>query len=210
MAMENNTQIKQPYYVFMDIDGTLWDKNYASFIHGPFVPEIQIPRLKPESVNAINVMLENLEERFDTRLVITSGHRSDMAYCVNHLKLNGLKWDKPILCTPFTPGDRGEKIVDFMINEGQTRFTYPTLGNLFSRILYTQKDNQDFTNYVVIDDNKKLISKQIPPERRIITNKKNHSLSLDQVITYLCKNGIRCSNARTGYKIGSQIALKTR
>lgn len=183
-------QTKQPYYVFMDIDGTLWDMEHATRVHGPFVPEIQIPRLKPESVAAINVMLENLEEKFDTKLVITSGHRSDMAYCVRHLKLNGLKWDKPILCTPFTPGKRGEKIVNFMMDEGQTRFTYPTIGNLFERILYTKRNNQDFKNYVVIDDNKKAISKHIPPERRIVTNKRDGALTFDQVINYLCKNGI--------------------
>ena len=105
-------------------------------------------------------------------------------------KFNGLKWEKPILCTAFRPGPRGEKIVDFMQNLGERPFTYPTLKTLFGRILYTNRNNQDFKNYVVIDDNTKSISKHIPPERRITTNKRNGALSINQVITYLCKNGI--------------------
>ena len=191
MAMENNiNKSKQPYYVFMDIDGTLWDIESAHRVHGPFLSEIQFPSLKPESVTAINVMLENLDEKFDTRLVLTSRHRSSMAQCINHLNFNGLKWNKPILCTAFYPGPRGEKIVDFMQNHGERPFTYPTIKTLFGRILYTKRDNKDFKNYVVIDDDKKSISKHIPPERRIVTNKRNGALSLDQVIDYLCKNGI--------------------
>ena len=189
--MENNTQQKkQPYYVFMDIDGTLWDIESARSVHGPFLPEIALPTLKTESVAAINIMLENLEKRFDTKLVITSRHRSNMVECVNYLRFNGVTYYKPIYCTAFRPGLRGEKIVDFMENQGEKPFTYPTLGNLFERILYTKRNNQDFKNYVVIDDNKKAISKHIPPERRIVTNKRDGALTFDQVINYLCKNGI--------------------
>lgn len=189
--MENNlNEQKQPYYVFMDIDGTLWDVPHAMAKHGPFLKVIDFPTLKPSSVAAINLLLETLEERFDTRLVITSRHRENMVACVHNLEFNGFKYNKPIYCTPYIPGPRGQKIVDFMTEQGEKPFTYPTLNNLFSRILYTKKDNNDFKNYVVIDDKKSAIAKQIPPERRIITNLKKESLTHDQVINYLLQNKI--------------------
>ena len=187
--MENNNQ-KQPYYIFMDIDGTLWDIESAIRTHGPFAKGIPLPRLKESSVIAINILLENLEQKFDTRLVLTSGHRENLTACVHHLEFNGFKYDKPIYCTPYIPGPRGQKIVDYMKEQGEAPFTYPNLNNIFSRILYSRKENDDFKNYVVIDDNESLIKKQIPPERRIITKKKNAALSYEQVIDYLLRNKI--------------------
>ena len=189
--MENNIENKkQPYYIFMDIDGSMWDKAYGEYVHGPFLSGIDSPALKRSSIEAINVLTDTLEKHFDTKLVITSRRREYFQNCLMYLKRYGLKYDKPIFCTDFKPGDRGQKIVDFMQEKGEHNFSYPRLKNIFERIMYERKDNKDFKNYVVIDDTKSIIKKQIPPSRTILTNGKKESLTMQQVVDYLLANNI--------------------
>lgn len=190
--MENNE--KRPYYIFMDIDGTLYDNIYANQIHGPYLQYIEKPCLNPKSINAINFLLQTLENNYDTKLVITSGHRNNMSMCLQYLYDYGLKYDKPIFCTDFVPGTRGKKIIDYLNKDGKKLLTYPRLKTIFARKLYKKQDNQDFKDYVVIDDKKSIIRKHIPPERRIITNKEKQSLTMEQVIGYLTKIGIELEN----------------
>ena len=181
--MEN---IKEKYYVFLSIDGALWDGQSAFQQHGPFAKEITKPVLKKSSVQAVNFLLENLENQFDTHLVITSRHRENMPSCVDYLTMNGLKYNKAFLCTPFVPGERGQKIIDFMEECGIRKFTYPTKNKLIAK-LFSRCENPDYSNFVVIDSNKKRISQQIPAERTIITNPKRQSLTQKQVEDYLQK-----------------------
>lgn len=183
--MEND---KDLYYVFLDIDGVLWDYRQLYFKYGPFFRGQTDPELKPESIKAVNFLLETLENDFDTRLVITSGRRQNMPKCLDYLFKNGLKYNKTIFSTPYTPGSRGDKIVRFMKFDG-VETTYPTLGNAVQKLLYNFKNN-DYKNYVVIDDNKKKIAGEIPPARRIVTDINKESLTLKQVQSYLKRNGI--------------------
>lgn len=185
--MENT---KLPYYIFLDIDGTLWDLVFGNHVHGPYLPYQPEPRLKPESVSALNLLLSSLEDKFDTSLVITSGRRGNLAKCTEYLHRDGLEYNKPIYCTKFvSEGSRGSKIVDYLQQENHGPFIYPTLNSVAQKLLFGLK-NSDYSNYVVLEDERKKISKEIPSARCIITNKKHRSLTTAQVERYLSQNGI--------------------
>lgn len=181
---------KPTYYVFCGIDGVLWDIPYGSMIHGPYLSAIDNPVLKPESVETLNLLLSSLEKTFDTKLVITSQRRSDLAGCATYLSHNRLKYDKPLFATRFTEGLRGEKIIDFMQKEDREPQVAITLGDKLFEILGKHKANGDFSNYVVIEDNQKVIRRHIPVERTIKTNFNKSSLSVSQVVGYLASNGL--------------------
>ncbi len=188
--LEAELGLKPKYFVFLDIDGTLWDQQTAVYFHGPYADVQKEPHFNPKSVAAINTLLASLEEQFDTTLVVTSGRRQNLAKCTEYLHREGVKYDKPIFCTPYTAeGSRGSKIIGFMNKEGYGPFTYPTIKNVLDKMLYNFK-NSDYQNYVVLEDQRKKISNEIPPARRIITNIKRGSLSPDDVIVYLKSNNI--------------------
>lgn len=182
---------KERYFVFMDIDGTLWDYKYGEHYHGPFVYQTEYPRLKSTSIKAVNILLKSLEEKYDTTLVITSRKRENMPECIEYLKHYGLSYDKPILCTPFVyyaNKPRGEKIIDFMSD----RNVYPERLNkksLINKVLnvFISKGSK---NYVVLEDDYPLVKKSIPRRRLILTNHNNCSLTIDQVKNYLKTNNI--------------------
>jgi len=187
--MKKEKIIKKPYYVFLDIDGTLWDASYRARIYGPFANVVQDPSLNPESIKAINLLLRSLEEKFNTKLVITSSRRENMTECVRYLSFNDLNYNKPIFCTSFEPGIRGDKIVSYMQQQGEVGFKYPTLKNFISKILYSKK-NEDFSNYVVLEDTRKKVRNQIPRSRIIYSNHNKQSITTDQVVDYLKANNL--------------------
>lgn len=188
--MEEIKKEKQPYYIFMNIGGTLWDIEHIENVHGPFVNGIDRHILKPASVEAMNLLIDSLEEQFDTKLVITSSDRKDFAECVRHLKYNGLKYDKPIFRTAVSGLSRGYAIVDYLSTNKEAPLTYPKLKTIFGRIIYNNNESpNDFKNYVVLESIEKRISKEIPKSRRIITNM-HKALTDEQVIDFLTKNNI--------------------
>ena len=65
-----------------------------------------------------------------------------------------------------------------------------TLGDKLFEILGKHKANGEFSNYVVIEDNQKVIRRHIPVERTIKTNFNKSSLSVSQVVDYLASNGL--------------------
>lgn len=192
--MENITQ-KPVYYVFCGIDGVLWDLDSGFLIHGPYLSAIDSPVLKPESVQALNLLLKSLEKEFDTRLIITSKKRRDLSFCASYLSHNHLDYDKPLFATRFTEGLRGEKIIDFMQQDNQDPMQATSLGDRLFEIIGRQKANGTFSNYVVIEDNQKVIKKHIPAERTIKTDLKHGALSTPQVVAYLMNNNLCIDDA---------------
>lgn len=192
--MENlNLQSKKErYFVFMDIDGTLWDYEYGEYYQGPFVYENPYPRLKSSSISAVNILLKSLEEKYDTMLVITSRKRENMPECIEYLKQYGLSYDKPILCTPFVyyaNKSRGEKIIDFMSDRNikPERLRKKSLVNKVLNVFISKGSK----NYVVLEDDYPLVKKSIPKRRLILANHNNRSLTIKQVKDYLKINNIQ-------------------
>jgi len=183
----NPNEKREHYYVFLDIDGTLIDEEYGKRVRGPFFSFGQNSVLKPESIEALNILLASLEQKYDTSLVITSGRRQNFSACVKHLHEEGLVYDKWITCIPFEPGRRGQKIVDHMMTKSQPKF--PRLSKVINYLIGKYADS-GYTNYVVLEDNLKKIKYEIPPARRIMTNKHSQSLTIKQVENYLKRNNI--------------------
>ena len=183
----NPETMREQYYVFLDIDGTLIDLKYGQRKRGPFFEFGENSVLNPESIEALNLLLESLEQQYDTRLVITSGRRRNFVSCVKNLYENGLRYDRAITCTPLTEGRRGQKIVDYMMTGSTPR--YPKLQKAVDFILKRYADN-GYKNYVVLENNVSKIRYEIPPERRIMTNANKKALQPEQVAKYLKANNL--------------------
>ena len=183
----NPETMREQYFVFLDIDGTLIDLKYGQRICGPYFEFGENSVLNPESIKALNLLLESLEQKYDTRLVITSGRRKNLAPCVKNLYENGLKYDHAITCTPLTPERRGQKIVDFMMTSSMPR--YPKIQKAVDFIMKRYADH-GYKNYVVLENNTSKIRYEIPPERRIIANSKKKALQPEQIVKYLRSNNI--------------------
>lgn len=155
------TTKKEKFYLFTGIDETLIGKDFVKrfyrsvpFVYGGYIPD-------PDCVKALNYLIKGLEQKYDVRLVITSKRRRNEVSCENYLKLYGLDYHKPMYFTKFISGDRGEKIVDFLEEQGASPLTFHT-APLYVRFLKNFKDNPDFKNYLVIEGGNKNISKYIP------------------------------------------------
>ena len=183
----NPETMREQYFVFLDIDGTLVDLKYGHYARGPFFRFGENSVLNPESIEALNFLLDSLEQKYDTRLVITSGRRKDLSACVRSLYENGLKYDRAITCTPLSEGRRGQKIVDFMMTSSMPRF--PKAQKMVDFILRRYADH-GYKNYVVLENDISKIRYEIPPERRIVTNAKSRALQPYQVEKYLKTNNL--------------------
>lgn len=183
----NPATMRDQYFVFLDIDGTLVDFNYGQRMRGPFFEFGENTVLNPESIEALNLLLESLEQKFDTRLVITSGRRKNFVPCVKNLYDNGLKYNRAITCTPLTQERRGQKIVDYMMTSSFPR--YPKLQKMVDFIMRRYADH-GYKNYVVLENDASKIRYEIPPERRIMTNAKKRALQPEQVVKYLKANNL--------------------
>ena len=110
--------MKEKFLVFLDIDGVLYDMEFCK--HGRNKKGGIIKEFKPESMEALNLLLDRLEIDHDVKLVISSTWRLNLERTEKVLKANGLKYDKPFSATPFTshPEQRGREIVMFVNSEG--------------------------------------------------------------------------------------------
>lgn len=183
----NPETMREQYFIFLDIDGTLVDFEYGQRVRGPFFSFGENTVLNPESIEALNLLIQSLEQTYDTRLVLTSGRRENLRACVRNLFENGLKYDRPITCTPLEPGRRGQKIVDFMMTSSMPR--HPRLQKVVDYLLRRYADH-GYKNYVVLENDASKIRYEIPPERRIMTNAKKRALQPYQVEKYLKANNI--------------------
>jgi len=74
-----------------------------------------------------------------------------------------------------------------MMTKSQPKF--PRLSKVINYLIGKYADS-GYTNYVVLEDNLKKIKYEIPPARRIMTNKHSQSLTIKQVENYLKRNNI--------------------
>ncbi len=105
------------FYIFLDIDGVMYDYDYiiAEIESGRMERGGFIRKFKPESVQALNLLIEELEKYYDVRLVISSTWRANMPFIAKILKNNGLEYNKEMERTPiYDPSKRGEQILDYL------------------------------------------------------------------------------------------------
>ena len=171
---------KEKYYVFLDIDGTLWDYEYRMYNNNGL--------LKPQSMEALNYLLDRISDEHDVQIVMTSRRRKQFDSACKLLYDSGLKkCYKNIDKTPWVEGDRGKKILDYMKNSGQ-KFIYDN--NILKQKLLRMLKKPIFDRYVVLEDESDKVVQAIPKDKLISPNIISNALSMDMVKNFLTKEGI--------------------
>ena len=185
---KQNEEQKPKFYVFSGIENTLVSKNFIKAYYSGMPGIYGDIRPDPTCINALDYLLDHLEEKFDTKLVITSKRRISPDSCEHYLRLNNLQYNKPIFFTRYINGPRGEKIIDFLDREKATPLTYHT-APFYIRFLKNLKSNPDFNNYVVIDGKNRHFSKYIPHSQIKIVSRAT-GFTLEDADKILYQNGI--------------------
>ena len=108
------------FYIFLDIDGVLYDWGYiiAETDAGRREKGGLIDKFKPESIYALNLLINELQKDYNVGLVISSSWRSNLPFTIQTLKDNGLIYNKKIERTPiYNPSKRGEQILDYLADK---------------------------------------------------------------------------------------------
>ena len=183
---------REKFYIFLDIDGTLYTQKdiYRSTSNGfpVYMSESYWPEdCNNESRDAFNKIINTLEQKYDTEVVIISRKRKNMDLCEHYLKeVYKLQIAKPLKCTPYIDGTRANKIIGYLQNNYQL---FPKTKNLFNNFL----NRRNLTsNYGVIDDDTaakdhgtQLLSKTFDSENYIHVEGKHSSLKMEQVDNFL-------------------------
>lgn len=149
------------FYIFLDIDGTLNDREFIDTFKKSEDSKKVFSNFKPESVEALNYLIEQLSLNYDVNLVISSCWRHFMnrtMLCLNKNKVN-LEKVKRINKTCYLTS-RDEEIKQFLKERNETK------------------------NFVAIDD--EADDFKIPKRNKIKTNFETGALSLNHVKTFLC------------------------
>jgi hypothetical protein len=161
--------MRENFYIFLDIDGVLWDwPNRISEIEAGNIKKGGIIKeFKPESVSALNVLINSLGKKYDVTLVISSTWRADMAETIVALEKNNLTQVKKIEATRLrTNRIRGVEIKEYL------------------------QDKPDKYNYLIIDDEVSDIKAFMGEDKIIKTDMFKKALSMEQVHDFLHKIGV--------------------
>jgi len=126
--------MKEVFYVFLDIDGVLWNEEYITFLRDNNISKNNDIEtyLSPQSMSALNMLLLSLSSSYIVQLVITSSRRSMLEKTIYILYKNNLSYEGKI--------DKTEsKLKNIDMPRGLEIKKY-------------LKQNKNPKNYVVIDD----------------------------------------------------------
>ena len=158
-----NTQ-KQPFYIFLDFDGVSNDFEGADNIFkfgGLFVSENDKRTFNPYSIEALNYLIETLQQEYECKLVLSTTWRHFFDKAKHILKNNGLEYLGVIGKTPYM----------FLKKRAYEIMEY----------LQVKNENE---NFVVIDD-KQHLPKFFKGKNGIKTNILNGALNMSTVLNYL-------------------------
>lgn len=155
------------FYIFLDIDGVLWDWPYLKkgINEGRIKRGGIIEDLKPESIEALNYLIEKLSIKYDVKLVISSSWRFNMERTLEIIKKAGLNYNKPIDRTIINFQSRGIQIKEYL------------------------KDKVNY-DYVIIDDEDFDFNEHFQKEKIIKTDVMKGALSIKLVDNFLNNNNI--------------------
>lgn len=174
--------MKDKFYIFLDIDGTLWD---YSFLRRE---KCFVYKLNPDSINAVNSLINRLEQKFNCELVITSQRRKDWDECKKILIDSGLKYESELKRTKINDSKpRGIKIAEYLDNDkkGREFSKHKTFNPIISTIKARVVARKMSNNYVVIDDCMKPLVGIIPSANIIKTSMSYESFNMkmaDEII----------------------------
>ena len=155
------------FYIFLDIDGVLWDWPYLKkgMNEGRIKRGGIIEDLKPESIEALNYLIEKLSIKYDVKLIISSSWRFNMERTLEIIKKAGLNYNKPIDRTIINFQRRGIQIKEYL------------------------KDKVNY-DYVIIDDEDFDFNEHFQKEKIIKTDVMKGALSIKLVDNFLNNNNI--------------------
>ena len=157
--------MKKDFYVFLDIDGVLWDWKFIreQVEQGKLKRGGLIDTFNPQSIRAIDNLLYGLEKQYNVQLVLSSTWRYEMRTAIKTLKRNGFEHYDQMDTTPIsrTPEHRGLEILKYL------------------------EDKQKPYDFVVIDDEMYDFADCFNLSHLIKTNMLNASLSQEQVDVFL-------------------------
>ncbi len=152
---------KENFYLFLDIDGVMWDWQWklSEIKKGNIKEGIPLTSFNPESVVALNTLIEYLQRDYDFNLVISSTWRANLPITVATLRKNKVNLPQSISKTQFfkAPKGRGKQITTYL------------------------QGKRDPQNYLVIDDKPHDFEECLDPSRIIKTNVYDKSLRLEDV-----------------------------
>ena len=131
------------FYIFLDIDGVMWDWDYiiSETDAGRRGKGGMINSFKPESIEALNLLISQLGRTHDVQLVISSSWKGNMARTTKVLKDSGLLYDKRLARTPtYSTDRRGEEILIYLNNNNKSDFVIID-DEMFDYSLYFKKEN---------------------------------------------------------------------
>ena len=157
---------KQNFYIFLDIDGVLWDWKWriSEIKSGNIARGGRITQFNPESINAVNNLISKLNNFFNCQLVVSSTWRINKEFTIKMLKKNGLvvSDDNSIHFTPLTlTRSRGQEVMDYLA------------------------DKPDNNNLLIIDDEYFDFPKYFQKGQMIKTNIYDRSLSQQHIDNWL-------------------------
>lgn len=192
--------MKQKFYIFLDIDGTMWDmkdlrvrKKYAI-------------EMNPESGKALTILMDSLNMDYDADLVITSRRRTSWESCLDFFRFSCYDIDKynpHMTHLKHVNKPRGVKIAEYMYNAEKGRdgknlrfFLKP-----FEKMCARKIGKKMTSRFVVIDDDMRPISGILPNENLIHTNKYIQSLNCEMVESFLKCNNIKIVKQQSEDKV---------
>ena len=151
----------EKFYVFLDIDGVLWDWKYQKeFLkQNPNLRGQFVNKLDPKCIDALNFLLKELSKKYNVQLVLSSTWRLEFEKAISSLLNQGLLFNKKILATPIMKHDRQLEIETFL------------------------QDKPNKNNFVILDDDYNCLD--FDQNKIIKTNIENNSLSKEMVSNFL-------------------------
>ena len=163
---------KENFYLFLDIDGVLWDWKWRIGLikQGMLKRGGSIRDFNPESVIALNRLTDYLDKRYNLNMVISSTWRCNRKFTDSVLRKNGVKILGELEYTPITntPSHRGDEILLYLQNKvnadnvliiDDEYFDFPKYFKKCEMIktdIYTQSLCNDMVDKWIILNNKKL------------------------------------------------------
>lgn len=154
---------KPKFSVFLDFDGVLNDFFTIPSLFkfgGFFVKKNDKKAFNPESVEALNILINTLDSRYSVDLILTSFWRFNVDKCRSVLKSNGLTFDGEIKTLPFVLNKPRIKEIENYIND------------------------EKIDKYLVIDDFP-YMERYFDKSQMIKTHIFNKSLNVSNVLNYI-------------------------
>lgn len=154
--------MKENFYVFIDIDGTLWDLDYLlNSIAFQSYKYFRQPNIN--SLKALDYLIDQLKKDYNVHFVISSFWRKNSERDFKIMKEFGLKYDGLVETTPLNIKKKGKAILEYL------------------------KDKPDNKNVVILEDSLRLVKDEFDNSCIIKTNRYKESLSNRLVDNFLAK-----------------------